>query len=148
MWEVPVGFVRTSDDRIEKSADRQVQHAVAGVFQKLRALGSARQTMRWYREAPLPLPAGQPGPLGREILWRLPSEHRIHQMLRHPGYAGARVYGRTAAQTVIVDGRARQSHRQTQPVAQWRMLLLDQHAGYVRGEDLLHTHQLLEANRH
>jgi len=32
MWEVPVGFVRTSDDRIEKIADRQVQHAVAGVF--------------------------------------------------------------------------------------------------------------------
>jgi hypothetical protein len=31
MWEVPVGFVRTNDDRIEKSADRQVQHAVCGV---------------------------------------------------------------------------------------------------------------------
>jgi DNA invertase Pin-like site-specific DNA recombinase len=47
MWEVPVGFVRTSDDRIEKIADRHVQHAVAGVFQKFRALGSARQTMLW-----------------------------------------------------------------------------------------------------
>ena len=45
MWEVPVGFVRTTDDRMEKSADRQVQHAVTGVFGKFRELGSARQTM-------------------------------------------------------------------------------------------------------
>src|SRR2546428_301063 len=106
MWEVPVGFVRTSDDRIEKIADRQVHHAVAGVFQKFRELGSARQTMLWYREVPLPLPEVRPGTLGRDILWRLPSEHRIHQMLRNPCYAGALVYGRTAAKTVIVDGRA------------------------------------------
>jgi len=148
MWEVPVGFVRTSDDRIEKIADRQVQHAVAGVFQKFRELGRARQTMLWYREAQLPLPEVQPGTLGRAILWRWPSEHRIHQMLRNPCYAGALVYGRTAAKTVIVDGRARQSHRQKQPVAQWRILLLDNHAGYVSWEDFLHTQQLWEANRH
>jgi DNA invertase Pin-like site-specific DNA recombinase len=148
MWEVPVGFVRTRDDRLEKIADRQVQHAVAGVFQKFRELGSARQTMLWYREAQLPLPEVHPGTLGQDIRWRLPSEHRIHQMLRNPCYAGALVYGRTAAKIVIVDGRARQSHRQKQPVAQWRIVLLDNHAGYLSWEDFLHNQQLLEANRH
>jgi DNA invertase Pin-like site-specific DNA recombinase len=148
MWEVPVGFVRTRDDRLEKIADRQVQHAVAGVFQKFRELGSARQTMLWYREAQLPLPEVHPGTLGQDIRWRLPSEHRIHQMLRNPCYAGALVYGRTAAKTVIVDGRARQSQRQKQPVAQWRIVLLDNHAGYLSWEDFLHNQQLLEANRH
>jgi DNA invertase Pin-like site-specific DNA recombinase len=147
MWEVPVGFIRTKDDRIEKIADRQVQHAIAGVFQKFRELGSARQTMLWYREAQLPLPEVRPGTLGQDIMWRLPSEHRIHQMLRNPCYAGALVYGRTVAKTVIVDGRARQSHRQKQPVAQWRIVLLDNHAGYMSWEDFLHIQQLLEANR-
>ena len=91
MWEVPVGFIRTRDNRSEKIADRQVQHASAGVFQKCRELGSARQSMLWYREAQLPLPEVRPGPLGQAIRWRLPSEHRIHQMLRHPCYAGALV---------------------------------------------------------
>jgi DNA invertase Pin-like site-specific DNA recombinase len=148
MWEVPVGFVRTPDDRMEKIADRQVQQAVAGVFQKFRELGSARQTMLWYHEAQLPLPEVRPGTLGHDIRWRLPSEHRIHQMLRNPCYAGALVYGRTAAKTVIVDGRARQSHRQQQSVAQWRIVLLDNHAGYISWEDFLHNQQLLEANRH
>jgi DNA invertase Pin-like site-specific DNA recombinase len=129
MWEVPVGFVRTRDDRIAKPADRQGQHAVAGVFQKCRALGSARQTMLWDREAQLPLPEVRPGTLGQDIRGRLPSEHRLNQMLRNPCYAGALVYGRTAAKTVIVDGRARQSHRQKQPVAPWRILLLDNARG-------------------
>ena len=147
MWEVPVGFVRTRDDRIEKIADRQVQHAVAGVFQKLRELGSARQTMLWYRDAQMSLPEGGPGTLGRDIRWRWPSAHRIHQMLRHPYYAGALGSGRTEAKTVIVDGRARQSQRRQKPVAQWRMLLLDNHAGYMGWEDFLHPQQLLEANR-
>jgi hypothetical protein len=48
---------------------------------------------------------------------------------------------------VIVDGRARQYHRQKQPVAQWRMLLLDTHAGYISWEDFLPTQQLLETKR-
>ena len=146
MWEVPVGCVRTRDDRLEKSADRHVQHAVAGVFQTFRELGSARQTMLWYREAQWPLPEVGPGTLGRDIRWRLPSAHRIHQMLRHPYYAGALVSGRTEAKSVLVDGRARQSHRRQKPVAQWRMLLLDNHAGYIGWADLLHPQQLLAAN--
>ena len=34
------------------------------------------------------------------------------------------------------------------PVAQWRIVLRDNHAGYMSWEDFLHTQQLLEANRH
>src|SRR5262249_52056877 len=56
------------------------------------------------------------------------------------------VYGRTAAKTVIIDGRARQSHRQKKPLAQWRILLLDNHPGYISWEDLLHIPTLLAAN--
>src|SRR5262245_25259053 len=146
LWEVPVGFVRTRDDRMAKSADRQGQHAVAGVFQKFRDLGSARQTRLWYREAPWPLPEVCPGTVGRAIRWRLPRAPRIPQMLRNPYYAGARVYGRPEAKTVLGDGRARQSHRQKKPVAPWRRLLLDNHAGDISWEAFLPTQQLLAAH--
>ena len=115
MWEVPVGFVRTEDHRLEKIADRQVQQALDGVFKKFRALGSARQTMLWYRDAQLPLPEVHPGTAGHDILWPLPRGHRMHQMLTNPCYAGALVYGRTAAQTVIEDGRARHRTRRKKP---------------------------------
>jgi hypothetical protein len=146
-WAVPVGCIRTRDARIEKIADRPVHHAIAGVCQKLRERGSARQTMRWYREAQLPLPEVRPGTWGQDSLGRLPSEPRLHQMLRHPCEAGALVSGRTAAQPVSVDGRARPSHRQKPPGAQGRMVRLDQHAGDMRWEDLLHPQQLWEAKR-
>jgi hypothetical protein len=45
LWEVPAGFVRTEDDRVEKTPERRVQEAVAGVFCKFRELESARQTI-------------------------------------------------------------------------------------------------------
>ena len=44
LWELPVGFVRTEDHRIEKTPDREVQQALEGVFTKFLELGSARQT--------------------------------------------------------------------------------------------------------
>lgn len=146
MWDVPVGFVRTTDDRIEKIADRQVQQAVAGVFGKFRALGSARQTMLWYRDAQLPLPEVQPGTAGHTIRWRRPSGHRINQMLTNPYYAGALVSGRTAAKTVLVDGRARQTTRQKKPREQWRVLRLENHPGSMSWEEFLLHPQRLEAN--
>jgi hypothetical protein len=148
MWEVPVGFVRSHDHRIEKIADRQVQQAIAGVFRQFHVLGSARQTTLWYRDAQLPLPEVQPGTAGREILWRLPSGHRINQMLTNPCYAGALAYGRTEAQTVIEDGRARQSPRRKKPREQWRLLMLDHHPGYISWEEFVQNQQTLEANRH
>ena len=42
LWELPVGFVRTEEDLVEKIADRQVQEAIASVFRKFREFGSAR----------------------------------------------------------------------------------------------------------
>jgi DNA invertase Pin-like site-specific DNA recombinase len=146
MWEVPVGFVRTDDDRIEKSPDLQVQQAVAGVFQKFRELGSARQTMLWYRDEQLPLPEVQPGTAGQEIIWRLPTGHRINQMLINPCYAGVLADGRTEAKTVIEDGRARQTTRRKKPREQWRILRLENHPGYLSWDEFLSNQQQLEAN--
>jgi hypothetical protein len=91
MWEVPVGCVRTTDERREKGADRQGQPAVAGGFGTCRALGRARPTLLWDREEQVPRPEVQPGTAGRAMLWRLPSRHRINPRLPHPSSAGARV---------------------------------------------------------
>ena len=98
LWELPVGFVRTEEDRVEKIADRQVQEAVETVFRKFRELGSARQTMLWYHDQHMPLPQAQPGTGSRDIVWRLPTGHRLYQLVKNPTYAGVLAYGKTAAQ--------------------------------------------------
>jgi hypothetical protein len=147
MWEVPGGFVRTEAHRLAKIADRQGHQALDGVFKKLRALGSARQTMRWYRDARLPWPEVHPGTAGHDSIWQRPSGPRVHPRLTNPCYAGALVYGRTETQTVIEDGRARQSTRRKKPLEQWRIVRLEQHPGYISGDMFLQNQQLLEANR-
>jgi DNA invertase Pin-like site-specific DNA recombinase len=146
MWEVPVGFVRTEDDRCEQIPDRQVQQAVAGVFRKFHELGSARQTTLWYRDQNILLPQVQPGSSGREITWAPATLSRVRQLLKNPCYAGALVYGRTAAKTVIAEGRAHHAGRSRKPQEQWRVLQLDNHAGYISWEEYQRIQQVLETN--
>jgi excisionase family DNA binding protein len=146
LWEVPVGFVRTEDDRCEQIPDRQVQQAVAGVFRKFHELGSARQTTLWYRDQNILLPQVQPGTSGREITWAPATLSRVRQMLKNPCYAGALVYGRTTARTVIAEGRAQHTGRARQPQEQWRVLQLDNHVGYLSWEEYQRIQQVLEAN--
>src|SRR5262245_239033 len=147
MWEVPVGLVRPEDQRLDKIADRQGQQALDGVCKKLRALGSARQTMLWSRDAPLPWPEVHPGTAGHDLIWPRPRGPRLHQRLTNPCQAGARVSGRTEPQTGIEDGRARQRTRRKKPLEQWRIVLLEQHPGYIRWAMFLQHQPRLEAKR-
>lgn len=147
MWEVPVGFVRTEEHRVEKIADRQVQAAIEGVFVKFRELGSARQTMLWYRDEQIPLPEVVPGTAGREIQWHLPSSGRIRQILKNPCYAGALAYGRTEAKTTTRNGRAsKSSTRRRKPRDQWKVLINDNHVGYIDWQMYLQNLAILESN--
>jgi DNA invertase Pin-like site-specific DNA recombinase len=146
LWEVPVGFIRTEEGRIEKTPDRQVQQAVATVFQKFQQLGSARQATIWFREEQIPVPQIKPGTAGQEVIWKLPSSGRIRQMLNNPCYAGAFAYGKTAVRTRIEDGRARQSSRYRKPHKEWKVLLIDHHPGYISWKEHLENQQRMEAN--
>jgi Recombinase/Recombinase zinc beta ribbon domain len=146
LWELPVGFVRTEQGRIEKTPDRQVQQALQTVFQKFRQLGSARQATIWFREEQIPVPQVKPGTAGQEMDWALPSSGRIRQMLRNPCYAGAFAYGKTTARTVIEEGRARQRARYQKPQSEWKVLIRDHHEGYICWEEYVQNQQRLEAN--
>jgi excisionase family DNA binding protein len=147
MWEVPVGFTRDEEDRLEKIADRQVQTAIESVFAKFRELGSARQTMLWFRDHKTPLPEVVGGTRGREIVWRLPTPSRIRRILHNPCYAGALAYGKTDAKVVVEDGRARKSNaRLRKPQVKWKVLLLENHEGYISWREFQEHLAMLEAN--
>jgi DNA invertase Pin-like site-specific DNA recombinase len=146
MWEVPVGFIRTDTYQIDKSPDRQVQQAIQLVFHKFRELGTARQTLLWFRDEQIRLPEAVPGTAGQEIVWRLPSQSRIHQLLRNPAYAGTFTYGRTGTQTQVTEGQRRHSSRHGKPIEEWQVLIHDHHAGYISWNDYLENRRMLEAN--
>lgn len=147
MWEMPVGMARTEDDRVEKIADRQVQAAIEGVFAKFRQLGSARQVTLWYRDQSVPLPEVVPGTRGLQVVWRLPRGLRINQILKNPVYAGALVYGRTEAKTRIEGGRARKVSTRTHKTREtWKVLILENHPGYITWKEFLDNQAMLESN--
>jgi hypothetical protein len=60
-----------------------------------------------------------------KIEWRPAAYHTVLQILRHPVYAGAYVFGRTTQRTRIVDGRARKTTGHSKPMAVWSVLLRD-----------------------
>jgi len=147
MWEVPIGFTRDELDRVEKIADRQVQAAIQGVFGKFRQLGSARQAALWYRDHKTPLPEAVRGTRSQQVVWRLPSESRIRQILKNPCYAGALAYGRTEAKVTVNDGRAHKSSSRTRkPRDKWKVLILDNHEGYIDWHEYLQNQAMLESN--
>lgn len=147
MWEMPVGYTRDDDDRVEKTADRQVQAAIEIVFAKFRELGSARQSALWFRDHKTPLPEVVAGTRGREIVWRLPSETRIRQILKNPCYAGSLAYGKTDAKVTVTDGRARKSStRNRKPQEKWKVLLHGNHDGYITWQEFQENLSMLESN--
>ena len=138
--------MRTDTAQIEKVPDRQVQQAVQLVFQKFHELSSARQTMLWFRDAQIRVPAPVLHPGGEELVWQLPTESRIRQMLRNPLYAGALAYGRTKAHHTLIDGRLHQTSRSRKARADWAVLLQDHHDGYISWDEYCKNQQILEAN--
>ena len=56
----PVGYRKTEDQRLEKDPDLRIQDAIRSVFRRFGAIGSVRQTLLWFLEHGLQLPAYTP----------------------------------------------------------------------------------------
>ena len=144
--QVPIGYVRTEDNRIEMIPDHQVQEAIRGIFSKFEELGSVRQVLLWYRQQKIPVPTLTPESGHRDIVWHLPVYRRLFSILTHPVYAGAFTYGRHATKTVIVEGRARKTSGHHVPRDQWEVLILNHHVGYISWDTYLKNQETIGAN--
>ncbi len=139
---VPVGYVKTEDQRLEKDPDRRVQQAIGLVFRKFAALGTVRQTLWWFLEHGLELPAHTPRGATH---WRRPSYRAVYQILTSPVYGGAYAYGKTEQRVRYEHGTPhRSSHRK--PREQWLTLIPQAHEGYVSWEEFEHIRQAITAN--
>jgi DNA invertase Pin-like site-specific DNA recombinase len=126
----PVGYRKTEDRRLEKDPDRRVQEAIRLVFDQFERIGSVRQTLLWFLEHGLQLPAATPR---GEIHWKRPAYGTLYGLLTNPIYGGAYAYGKTECATHYVGGEARKTDRR-KPRERWLALIPHAHEGYVDWE--------------
>ena len=139
---VPVGYVKTEDQRLEKDPDRRVQQAIALVFRKFAELGTVRQTLWWFLEHGVELPTHTPR---GAAYWRRPSYRTVYRLLTSPVYGGAYAYGKTEQRVRYEHGTPhRSSHRK--PREQWLTLIPHAHEGYVPWEEFEQIRQAITAN--
>ena len=73
------------------------------VFAKFQELWSVRQTFQWFRDHDVELPANPVQ--GTGLVWKIPSQSLIRDILRNPFFAGAYIWGRRPVTTLLVEGR-------------------------------------------
>lgn len=144
----PAGYDLDELGQLQLTSDEQVQVAVRRVFDKFDELGAARQVYLWWRDDGLPFPVRRNVPRVHPVVWVPVSYRVVYEMLRHPIYAGAFVFGRTETRReldpdshkiVIRRGRRRAPE-------QWPVLIHDHHPGYISFDKYLDNQEKLRSN--
>ena len=144
---LPTGLVRTSDGRVEKDPDEQIQRCIELVFSTFAELGSAMKTLHFLKAHHILLPRHQTSGLRKgELLWKEPTESMIIDILHNPAYAGTFVYGRRPTDPL----RRRPSHRGTgvvrKPMEEWMTIQQGVYPAYISWEQFLRNQARLSQN--
>ena len=145
---LPVGLVwGERDGQILLHPDEAVTGLIAAIFTRFAACGSARGVWLWLREQQLKFPLQPTGYLrGEQIIWVEPTYHAVHNVLTHPAYAGAYVFGKTRQHRYVdADGVPRVRRRKL-PQDQWEVLITDHHAGFIDWDTYQANQARLRAN--
>jgi hypothetical protein len=123
----PIGYVRDGAG-LAFDPDEQARGVVRLVFELFERLGTMNAVLRELVGSGIPMPLRPAsGPDQGRLTWRRPSQSTLQNMLSHPAYAGAYVYGRST--------QSRQSRQQKRssrlPREQWLVLLRDRHPAYI-----------------
>src|SRR6266702_1066226 len=126
---LPVGYAVDAMGKVALHPDRRVCEAVQLVFAKFRERWSVRQTFQWFRDHDVELPAN---PIqGTQLVWKIPSQSLIGDILRNPFYAGAYVWGRRPIKTVLVEGRLEKRQSAYRRAEECRVFITGHHVGYI-----------------
>jgi DNA invertase Pin-like site-specific DNA recombinase len=144
---VPMGYVILPTGEVAFDLDEQARAVVQLVFDKFEELGSIYGLFHWLIQNDIQMPIrARTGAKKEQLDWRRPSIPTLAQVLRHPIYAGAYVYGRR-----VLDSRRRLSpanrSRPWVPMEQWKVLIKDRLPAYISWDQYLKNRERIENNR-
>jgi DNA invertase Pin-like site-specific DNA recombinase len=126
---LPVGYVLDPMGKIVFHPDQRVCEAIQLAFAKFRERWSVRQTFQWFRDHDVELPAN---PIqGTRLVWKIPTQSLVRDILCNPFYAGAYVWGRRPVATLLIEGRLEKRQSATRRAEDCRVFIRDHHVGYI-----------------
>jgi DNA invertase Pin-like site-specific DNA recombinase len=147
-FALPPGYCWDELGRLEIDPDERIVDTIRLVLRKFRELGSARQVLLWAKDNVLQLPVARQGPMGRRVEWKPAQYFTVIEMLRHPIYAGAYVFGRTGQRVQVVGGRAHKTNGHQKPMHAWSVLIRDHHPGYISWAEFEENQRMIAENAH
>jgi DNA invertase Pin-like site-specific DNA recombinase len=142
---LPSGYVRDGDCHVVRTPDQRVREAIELVFRKFRELWSIRQTFQWFRDHDIQLPVN-PARGGNELIWQVPTQGFVRDVLVNPFYAGAYVWGRRPSETVFVDGQLKRRQGRLRRPEECRVFIPDHHEGYIEWQIYEENQTIIRGN--
>ena len=68
---------------------------------------------------------------GTKLIWKVPTQSLVRDILINPFYAGAYVWGRRPVTTLLVDGRLQKRQSATRRAEECRVFIPNHHEGYI-----------------
>src|SRR3954449_3161761 len=141
---LPVGYVLDAMSKVVLHPDQRVCGAIQLVFEKFRERWSVRQTFQWFRDHDVELPAN---PIqGTRLVWKIPTQSLVRDLLCNPFYAGAYVWGRRPVTTLLVDGRLEKRQTAMRPAEECRVFIRDHHVGYIHWATYEENRRMMRRN--
>jgi DNA invertase Pin-like site-specific DNA recombinase len=140
---VPVGFIKDEDGSLQKDPDQRIGGAIRLAFAKFLELGSVRQTLFWFLEQGLTLPART---MRGDVHWRQPTYSYLHNLLTNPSYGGIYAYGKTETVVCFEQGISKVRTRQRARDG-WIAHIPGAHEGYLSGEEFERIQTMIADNR-
>ncbi len=142
---LPPGYVRDAEGKVVITPDQRVREAIMLVFRKFRELWSIRQTFQWFRDHDIQLPVN-PARGGNQLIWQIPTQGFVRDVLVSSFYAGAYVWGRRPMETVLVDGQLKKRQGRSRRPEECRVFIPDHHAGYIDWQTYEENQRIIRGN--
>jgi DNA invertase Pin-like site-specific DNA recombinase len=142
---LPAGYQRDTDGNAVITADTRVREAIALVFKKFRELRTIRQAFLWFRDQDVQLPVN-PARGRNQLVWQIPTQGFVRDVLVNPFYAGAYVWGRRPVETVFVEGKLKKRQGSLRRPQECRVFIPDHHEGYITWETYEHNQTIIRGN--
>ncbi len=147
-FALPSGYVWDADGAIQFDPDEQVQAVVRLIFAQFEELGTLGGLLRYLARHDIRLGVRvREGPGKGQLVWRRPNRATLQNLLKHPLYAGAYVYGRRQMDRRRYQPEHPQSGRVVMSRADWHALLPDHCPAYLSWEQYERNQARLAANR-